>query len=70
MKTAIIIITMQLIAVMRIFIAYLGLEEFEAYFDFVNTLMLATYSVFVLSMVLFLLKGQINERQRNASIRN
>jgi hypothetical protein len=70
MKTTILIITMQLIAVMNIFIVYFGLYELRSYLSLVNTMMLVTYSTIVLSIVLIFIKGQINERQRKASPSN
>ena len=70
MKTAIIILTMQLVSVMKIFIAYLGLSEFASYFNLVNSLMIIVYGMLYLAILINFLKGQINERQRKASINN
>jgi hypothetical protein len=64
MKTTILLITMQtmqLIAVMNIFIVYLGLYEFKSYLNLVNTVMLLTYGIIALAALIIFLKGQINE---------
>jgi len=64
MKATIIILTMQLVAVMKIFIAYLGLHEFEAYLSLVNSLMLIVYGIMLLASLIIFLKGQINETSK------
>jgi hypothetical protein len=68
MKTAILILTMQLVAVMKIFIAYLGLYEFASYYHFMNILLIAVYAIINSVIFILFVKGQINERQRKASI--
>jgi hypothetical protein len=70
MKTTILILTMQMVAVMKIFIAYFGLYEFQSYFHFMNILMITVYAIINSVIFIIFVKGQINERQREASISN
>jgi len=55
MKTAMLLITMQLVAVMRIFIVYLGIHAFDAYFNMVNTLFISVYTVLCLAILVTVL---------------
>ena len=58
MKTAMLIITMQLVATMRIFIVYTGIHEFDAYFSFVNHTMIIVYTILTAAIAtIFLAKN-------------
>jgi hypothetical protein len=70
MKTIIFILTIELVATMKIIMVYFGLYELESYFHIMNTLVLCVYSVIAVMAIIIFMKGQINERQRNTSISN
>ena len=70
MKTMMLLLTIELVATMKIVMVYFGLYELESYFSTMNTLVISVYGILSLMALIIFLKGQINERQRNASIKN
>lgn len=61
------ILTMQLVAVAKIVVAYLGVTEFTAYFRLMNFLMLIVYGVMLgMAFILFLKEQRNGKNVRTA----
>jgi len=60
MRTLLIILTMQLVAVAKIFLAYFNLREFSLYFKWMNWLMLIVYGIMLSTAFILFLKEQAN----------
>ena len=55
MRTLLIILTMQLVSVAKIMLAYLGITDFGWYFNFMNIVLFAVYAVILgMAFILFL----------------
>lgn len=67
MKTLMLILTMQLVAVAKIVVAYLGITEFASYFRLMNFLMLVVYGVMLgMAFILFLKEQRNGKNVRTA----
>ena len=62
------LLTIELLATAKIIMAYFGIYEFQGYFNAMNTLVFSVYGIIATVAILIFIKGQINERQRKASI--
>lgn len=64
MKTMMLILTMQMVAVAKILLAYLGISELSVYLNLMNALLIAVYSIMLITAFILFLKEQKNVHSR------
>ena len=62
MRTMMLLLTIELVAAMKIVMVYFGLYAFQDYFNVTNTITLGVYGAISIMALLIFLKGQIKEK--------